>query len=162
MNGPCKIFQTDNGLEFNNLELKIYLENLNIDYIRSAPYHPQSNGCCETLHKEIKNFLLNEKKIKKDKFDIDIAIEDTIEFHNYKKHSSTSFEPDYLRNIDDNIIIDMVINNIINSMKSKLDKFKKLPKFTMLLICEDIVKKGKFYGLKQNKLKKNLQYLHYF
>ena len=43
MNGPCKIFQTDNGLEFNNFELKIYLENINIDYIRSAPYHPQSN-----------------------------------------------------------------------------------------------------------------------
>ena len=43
MNGPCKIFQMDNGLEFNNFNLKIYLENLNIDYIGSAPYHPQSN-----------------------------------------------------------------------------------------------------------------------
>ena len=43
VNVPCKLFQTDNGSEFNNNILKIYLENLNIKYIRSAPYHPQSN-----------------------------------------------------------------------------------------------------------------------
>ena len=54
VNGPYSIFQTDNGLEFNNANLKIFLENLNINYILSAPYHPQSNGCCEALHKQIK------------------------------------------------------------------------------------------------------------
>jgi len=44
INGPCKIFQTDNGSEFNNNILKLYLENLNIKYIHSAPFHSQSNG----------------------------------------------------------------------------------------------------------------------
>ena len=34
---------SDNGLEFNNRLLKIFLENKNILYFRSAPYHPQSN-----------------------------------------------------------------------------------------------------------------------
>ena len=51
-NGQCQIFQTDNGKEFNNIVLKTYLENNNIKYLRSAPYHPQSNGCCEAVHKE--------------------------------------------------------------------------------------------------------------
>ena len=59
INGLYKIFQTDNGLEFNNNLLKTYLENLNIKYVRGSPYHPQSNGCVEALHKSIKNFLLN-------------------------------------------------------------------------------------------------------
>ena len=59
INGLYKIFQTDNGLEFNNNLLKTYLENLNIKYVRGSPYHPQINGCVEALHKSIKNFLLN-------------------------------------------------------------------------------------------------------
>ena len=44
-NKPCEIFQTDNGLEFNNTLLKTYLEDNKIKYLRSAPYHPQTNGC---------------------------------------------------------------------------------------------------------------------
>ena len=56
-NGKCEIFQTDNGKEFNNIQLKTYLENNNIKYLRSAPYHPQTNGCCEAVHKEIKSYL---------------------------------------------------------------------------------------------------------
>ena len=60
MGDKCKIFQTDNGLEFNNNNLKLFLENENIKYIRSAPYHPQTNGCVEALHKQMKNFSLDE------------------------------------------------------------------------------------------------------
>lgn len=59
-NGPCQLFQTDIDLEFNNVNLKVYLEYLNIKFIRGAPYHPRSNGCCEALHKQIKEFLLEE------------------------------------------------------------------------------------------------------
>ena len=65
MNGGSTYFQTDNGKEFKNLELKIFLENNNITYITSAPYHPQSNGCCEAIHKEIKKFLLDDLAKKK-------------------------------------------------------------------------------------------------
>ena len=39
-NGPCEIFQTDKGKEFNNIILKTFLENHNVKYLRSAPYHP--------------------------------------------------------------------------------------------------------------------------
>ena len=65
--------------------MKIYLENNNIKFLRSSPYHPQSNGCCEAVHKEIKNFLLLKKEKQKEKFDIEVSIEDAIDFHNNRK-----------------------------------------------------------------------------
>ena len=83
INGLFKIFQTDNGLEFNNL-LKTYLENLNIKYVRGSPYHPQSNGCVEALHKSIKNFLLNEYNSNKENFNIEISLIDACNYHNSK------------------------------------------------------------------------------
>ena len=64
-NDACKIFQSYNGKEFHNNMLKIYSENNNIIYIHSAPYHPESNGCCEAVHKEIKAYLLDEMEKKK-------------------------------------------------------------------------------------------------
>ena len=81
MNGDPILFQIDKGKEFKNSKLKIFLENKNITYIISAPYYPQSNGCCEAIHKYIKKFLFNELNKKKD-FDIEISIADAIEFHN--------------------------------------------------------------------------------
>jgi hypothetical protein len=60
MNDAPTFFQTDNGKEFKNLNLKIYLENKNIIYIQILPYHPQSNGCSEAIHKEIKKYLLDD------------------------------------------------------------------------------------------------------
>ena len=60
MNGTPTLFHTDNGKEFKNRDLKFFLENKNTTYITSAPYHPQSNGCCEAIHKEIKKYLLDE------------------------------------------------------------------------------------------------------
>lgn len=67
MNGAPTLFQTDNGKEFKNLELKIFLDNKNIIYITSSSYHPQSNGYWEAIHKEIKKFLLDDLNKKKKK-----------------------------------------------------------------------------------------------
>ena len=63
--GKCKIFQTDNGTEFKNAELKTFLEKEGIKHIFSRPYHPQSNGAVEAVHKSIKKYLANEFKIQK-------------------------------------------------------------------------------------------------
>ena len=63
--GKCKIFQTDNGTEFKNAELKTFLENEGIKQIFSRPYHSQSNGAVETVHKSVKNYLANEYQIQK-------------------------------------------------------------------------------------------------
>ena len=42
--GKPDILQTDNGGEFNNEEMKVFLKNQKIEYIRGSPYHPQSQG----------------------------------------------------------------------------------------------------------------------
>ena len=79
---PCLIFQTDNSKGFNNIILKIYLVNNNIKYLRSAPYYSKSNGCCDAVHKEIKKYLLLSKQVQKESFDLEISLEEAIDFHN--------------------------------------------------------------------------------
>ena len=154
VNGPYDFFQANNGLEFNNMNLKIYLENLNIKYIRSAPYHPQSNGCCETLHKQVKRYLLDDFDKKKSKFDIYISIVNFSEFHNDLEHTTTKYKPNFLRNLEDEFIINEVIQNILQSMKKNFENYHPCPKNTMLLLNPDIVLKGKIYFV--NKKRKNI------
>ena len=119
-NGNCEIFQTDNGKEFNNELLKLYLENNHIKFLRSVPYHPQWNGCCVAVHKEIKNYLLTLKEKQKEKFDLDIAIEEAIDYHNNRKLKNTGYKPEEIKDIAIEDIINEVINNIIKSMRSKV------------------------------------------
>ena len=45
---------SDNGPEFKNHLLDQVLQQLSIDHIFSAPYHPQSNGKLEVFHKYLK------------------------------------------------------------------------------------------------------------
>ena len=153
-NNKCEIFQTDNGKEFNNQNLKIYLENNDIKFLRSAPYHPQSNGCCEAVHKEIKKFLLAQKENKKDKFDLDIAIEEAIDFHNNRKLKSTGYKPCEIKDITDENIIETVIANIIKSMRRKVKFDKKALKNSMLLINPEIKFQSNKYVLINKKSKK--------
>ena len=153
-NGKCEIFQTDNGKEFNNVILKTYLENNNVKYLRSAPYHPQTNGCCEVVHKEIKSYLLRKKEEKEDNFDLEIEIEEAIEFHNFRTIKSTGFKPIEIRHVVDKNIIENVNNNIIKSMKRKLKNKNKITKNTLLLLCPEIEIKNNVYVFKKQKSKK--------
>ena len=152
INGKCSVFQTDNGTEFKNESLKIYLENNDIKYVNSAPYHPQSNGCCESIHKEIKKFLQEEFEKKKNDFDIEVAIINAIIYHNNRVLSSTGYKPNDIRNIADDKIIQEVTNNIVKSMKRKVDKYTKCPENTLLLITKNIILKGENYILRKNKI----------
>ena len=124
MNGKPEILQTDNGKEFINKELKIYLENNNIIYITSAPYHPQTNGCCEAIHKKIKKYLLDELVIAGENFNFDISVENAIEFHNKSVLNSTGYKPVDIRNTTDETIINEEVLNIIKSMKRKINNLK--------------------------------------
>ena len=47
----------DNGMEFKNNLIKQVLQQLGIDRIFSAPYHPQSNSKLEVFHKYLKPTL---------------------------------------------------------------------------------------------------------
>ena len=49
----------DNGMEFKNNLMDQVLQQLGIDRIFSAPYHPQSNGKLEVFHKYLKPTLRN-------------------------------------------------------------------------------------------------------
>ena len=48
---------SDNGMEFKNNLMDQVLQQLGIDRIFSAPYHPQSNGKLEVFHKYLKTTL---------------------------------------------------------------------------------------------------------
>ena len=50
---------SDNGTEFKNGLMDKVLQQLGIDHIFSAPYHPQSNGKLEVFHKYLKPTLKN-------------------------------------------------------------------------------------------------------
>ena len=63
--GKCKIFQTDNGTEFKNVELKTFLANEGIKQVFSRVYHPQSNGAIEAVHKDVRKYLITEYNKKK-------------------------------------------------------------------------------------------------
>lgn len=135
------------------MNLKIYLENLNIKYIRSAPYHQQSNGCCEALHKQVKQYLLDDYDKKKKKFDIDIAIVNFSEFHNDLEHTITKYKPNFLRNLEDKNIIEEVIQNILHSMKRKLEYYDHYPKYNVIIKSGYCIKRKYFFYLKKKEKK---------
>ena len=53
---------SDNGTEFKNSLMDQVLQQLGIDRLFSAPYHPQSNGKLEVFHKYLKPTLKNCEK----------------------------------------------------------------------------------------------------
>ena len=49
--------------------MKVFLKNQKIEYIRSSPYHPQSQGAVEGFNRTIQNFLYFSKDMNIDGFD---------------------------------------------------------------------------------------------
>ena len=66
--GKCKIFQTE---------------------VISRVYHPQTNRGVKAIHKSVRKYLINEFKKKKNKFNIEISLEEFIIYHNNNIHGST-------------------------------------------------------------------------
>ena len=88
--GEPIIFQCDNGTEFSNRLQKNYCIDNNINLVFSSPYHLKSNRAIESVHKEIRKYLLN-KFIKNEiNFDLEKELLNIIKIHNNKVHSSTS------------------------------------------------------------------------
>ena len=160
--GKCKIIQSDNGKEFDNIQMKIFCENSNIKFIKSSPYHPETNGTVEVIHRYENEYLLKRKTILRDDFDIEIAHDEFIIHHNNKKHSITGFKPCRIRDTEDENLIKTVLNNIIKSLSKKLEKGDKIKKGCFVLISNKISKKGGVYKEKNVKGKKNLDYLEFF
>ena len=115
----------------------------------SEPYHPQTNECCEDVHKEIKSYLLRKKEEKKDKFDLEIEIENAIEFHNFRILKSTGFKPLELRHNEDKKIIEIINKNIIKSMKRIFKPKNNMKENTLLLLCPELEIKNNVYVFKK-------------
>jgi hypothetical protein len=156
-NGKCKIIQSDNGKEFDNIQMKIFCENSNIKFIKSSPYHPETNGTVEVIHRYENEYLLKRKTILRDDFDIGIALDEFIIHHNNKKHSITGFKPCRIRDTEDENLIKTVLNNIIKSLSKKLEKGDKIKKGCFVLISNKISKKGGVYKEKNVKGKKKFR-----
>ena len=66
-----------------------YCKNHNITLIHSSPYHPQTNGAEEAVHKEIKKYIYNEYLKNNKNFDIEDELFKIIKIHNNKVHITT-------------------------------------------------------------------------
>ena len=95
----------------------------------------QTDAVKQSINK-LKNFSQFRKK--KSKFDIDITIEEAIDFHNNRQPKSTGYKPNELKDNTDEIIITAVIANIIKSMRRKVKLDKKSLKNSMFLIYSEI------------------------
>ena len=74
--------QVDNDVEFKNKILEGYCNENNIKLIHSSPYHPQTNGVCEVVHKEIRKYIYTEFFKNKNNFNIEDELFDIIKIHN--------------------------------------------------------------------------------
>ena len=151
--GKCKILQVDNGTEFKNKELERYCHENNIKLVHSSPYHPQSNGVCEVVHKEIRKYIYTEFFKNKNNFNIEDELFNIIKIHNNKIHSSTKRIPKDIRDIEDIEEIKEINEQIIKTLSKKnknydlIDFTKKyVIDYNKLYINKDKIlrKKGKF------------------
>ena len=93
--------------------------------------------------------MLRKKEEKKDKFGLEIEIENSIEFHNFRILKCTGFKPLELRHNEDKKIIEIVNKNIIKSMKRKLKNKNNMKENTLLLLCPELEIKNNVYAFKK-------------
>ena len=90
--------------------------------------------------------MLRKKEEKKDKFDLEIEIENAIKI--------TEFKPLELRHNEDKKIIEILNKNIIKYMKRKLKPKNNMKKNTLLLLCPELEIRNNVYFFKKIKSKK--------
>ena len=85
---------SDNGMEFKNNLMDQVLQQLGINRIFSAPYHPQSNGKLEVFHKYLK--LMLKKLCKKDAANWDKYINQVLTSYRITPNLATAVSPFFL------------------------------------------------------------------
>ena len=140
--GECKILQVDNGTEFKNNLLQTYCNNKNIKLIHSSPYHPQTNGVIEVVHKEIRKYIYTEFFKNKENFDIEEELFNITKIHNNKIHSTTKRIPREIKDLEDREEIEVINREILKNL-SKLNK------------NYDVVDYNKSYVIDYNKIYKS-------
>lgn len=132
--------------------MHIFCENNNIKYVKSSPYHPETNVSVEIIHRYECSFLENKLKSLKEDFDLEIAFDEFVFYHNNKKHSINKYTPVELRNVLDTDIINKVLSSLIKDYLYK-DKNtdKNIKEMCYILLSTKIYKKGNIYKEKNEK-----------
>ena len=117
--GYPKILQFDNGTEFMNSLLDNYCKSNNIKLIHSTPYHPQTNGVCEAVHKEIMKYIYHEFISNKREFNIEDSLFNITKLHNNKIHSTTKRIPKDIRDLSDPEEIELINMEIKKNLEAK-------------------------------------------
>ena len=106
------------GLQFTSDEFKEFVSNNGILHIKTAPYHPQTNGKAECFVQTLQNFI---KRVDHDKSmnqrQIDEAILKFLMTYRCTPHSGTEFTPSYL-------MLSRQIKNVFDLLRTKTSKIE--------------------------------------
>ena len=153
--GKPIIFQSDNGLEFCNSELINYCVNNDIKIVHGRPRHPQSQGACESCHREIKKYIYGKYYDDKENFNINKALVEIINIHNNKKHSVTGEIPKDIRDITDLEQIKNINDRIVKNIGRKNKNIDLINYEHYYCINSELIIKYKKLYKNNKKAKKN-------
>ena len=98
----------------------------------------------------MKNYLDNIKDF--DESDIEEALDEYIRYHNNTKKSSTKYIPNDIRDLDDQDLIDVILNNILKSFKRHIiDKNETIDYNEKLLLWNNLLLNNNIYIKNSNK-----------
>jgi putative transposase len=73
---------SDNGSAYVSRYLKEYLKGEGIDHVRSAPFHPMTQGKIERYHRSMKNVLLLEHYYSPD--ELSSRLREWVDYYNHR------------------------------------------------------------------------------
>ena len=159
-NGFPEQFGTDNGTEFANKKLKVFLDKNDVKFIHGRAFNPRSQGCVERLHRTIKNKLLCKKIDETNKFNLVSSLNNIIFTYNNTIHSTINFKPIEVYFSTSEILYKQVYYNTLNSFKhlnsdsTIFSLNEKVLLFNNFIIDKNKTSNKKKY-LSYNKVKKN-------
>ena len=89
------------------------VQDVDEEYIKSAPYYPKANWVEEIIHKTEQQFLEKRKNILKDNFVLELELDNLILFYNNKKHTETGYSLNELKDIDEPLLREEVQNKAV-------------------------------------------------
>lgn len=87
-----KVILSDNGTEFNNELLSLFMDTLGISQIKTSPYHPEGNGALERAHGKMKEYLQLYVTVEK-RGEWDECLPLAASAYNKSKHATTGYSP---------------------------------------------------------------------
>lgn len=87
-----KVILSDNGTEFNNELLSLFMDTLGISQIKTSPYHPEGNGALERAHGKMKEYLQLYVTVEK-RGEWDECLSLAASAYNKSKHATTGYSP---------------------------------------------------------------------